>query len=321
MNIRHAGAFAAMIAVGFASYQLLTQLTGELGQVWLLVVAWTIAVTGLNIVQGLAGYPSLAQASFFGGGAYLSTIFLERGMSMLMAAVAAVALVGAGGLVLGLVFARTRGQYFAIGTLFFAAVFTVVVNTEDELTGGPQGRPVGLGWEPDTTLALLAITMTVGFAIFYAISRLRLGSRLLSIREDEDLAEHLGVPTASTKLMAVVLSALFGGWAGVLLAQYNGVVAPSQFTYVQGFLMFVALGLGGNGRLFAPLLGSAIVVGMPQLLNIDPVLSQMLVGVVFVVVTLALPEGLIGGLSAGFSALLGRVPSAKGTRVKAVIDA
>lgn len=302
---RHGAAMVGLAVLGGVAYYLLTHLQGTQGQACLLVVIWTVAVTGLNIVQGLGGYPSLAQAAFYGGGAYLSTIFLHNGVPMALAAVLAVLLVTAAGLVVGLVFARSRGQYFAIGTLFFGAVMTLVFNNATHFTGGPNGRPVDLGFAPTTTLRLLAASMSVGFALFYVLRRSRLGSRLLSIREDEDLADHLGVPTARTKLLALVLSSVFGAWAGVLLAQYNGVIAPTQFTFGQSFLMFVAIGLGGYGRLLSPLLGSIVVIGLPQLLDVGPGISQIVIGVVFIVITLVVPGGILGGLDTGYRWLRG----------------
>ena len=293
--VRHGLVLTGLTGLGLVAYYLLTHLQGTQGQVCLLVVIWTVAVTGLNIVQGLGGYPSLAQASFYGAGAYLSTIFLAHGMPMVLAAALAVLAVAAGGLVVGLVFARTRGQYFAIGTLFFGAVCTLVFNNATTVTGGPNGRPVDLGFAPTTTLRLLAASLTLGFAVFYVLARTRFGSRLLSIREDEDLADHVGVPTARTKLLALVLSSVFGAWAGVLLAQYDGVIAPPQFTFGQSFLMFVAIGLGGYGRLLSPLVGSLIVIGLPQLLDLGPGVSQIAVGITFIAVTLLVPGGIIGG--------------------------
>ncbi|MFD0531887.1 hypothetical protein ACFQ1I_43575 [Kitasatospora arboriphila] len=108
----------------------------------------------------------------------------------------------------------------------------------------------------------------------------------------------MGVPTARVKLLAMVLSSVFGAWAGVLFAQYNGVVAPSQFTFVQGFLMFVAIGVGGAGRLYAPLVGSLVVIGFTQLIKLGPGVSQIALGVLFIAVTLLAPQGVLGGLAA-----------------------
>ncbi|WP_436498219.1 branched-chain amino acid ABC transporter permease [Actinokineospora sp. HUAS TT18] len=296
---RHAGVFGGVAAVSVAAHLLLTNLQGDLGQVALLVVAWSIALTGLNLVQGLAGYPSLAQASFYGGGAYLSAVLLERGVPAAPAAVAAVAGTMLVGLLVALVFSRTRGQQFAIGTLFFTAVVTLVFTNAADLTGGPNGRPVALGFTLDTTIVLLSASLGVGLAVFYVISQLRLGARLRAVRADEDLAQHLGVPTARVKLVAFVASAGFGAWAGVLFAQYNGVVAPSQFTFVQSFLMFVAIGLGGAGRLYAPIVGAAIVLGFTQLIDLGPGVSQIVLGALFIAVTLLVPDGVLGAFRRG----------------------
>jgi branched-chain amino acid transport system permease protein len=300
---RHGVAMAGIVVLGAVAHYLITHLTGKNGQVAVLVVLWAVAVTGLNVVQGLGGYLSLAQASFYGGGAYISSLLLHHGLPMTVAAVLAVLAVAVGGLLVGLIFGRTRGQYFAIGTLFFAAVVTLVLNNEVDLTGGPNGLPVDLGWSPDTSLWLLAASLSLGLAVFHVLNRSRLGSRLLGIREDEDLAEHLGVPTSRVKLVALVISAVFGAWSGVLLAQYNGVISPSEFTYQQGFLMFVAVGLGGYGRLLTPVVGSVLVVGLPQMLDLGPGVSQIALGIIFIAITLLVPGGILGAVETGLRRL------------------
>lgn len=299
-----------LTALALPAYLLLDRLQGDLGQVALLVVVWTISLTGLNLVQGLGGYPSLAQAGFFGSGAYLSAILLDHGLPMLAVAALSVAGTMLLGLLVALVFSRTRGQYFAIGTMFLTAVATLVFTNAASLTGGPNGRPVALGFPLRTTLLLLAGSLGLGLAGFRLLAGTRFGARLRAIREDEDLAQHLGVPTARVKLVAMVASAGFGAWAGVLFAQYNGVVAPSQFGYLQSFLMFVAVGLGGAGRLFAPLVGSAVVLGLTQLVDFGPGASQIVLGALFVLVTLVVPNGILGALAAGRDRLTARFGAA-----------
>ena len=292
---RHVAAMVGLVVLGLVGYRLGSTLAGEHGQVTILVMLWTISTVGLNIIQGLGGYPSLTQASFYAGGAYISAILLQHGHSALTASILAVLLTMVGGLVIGLVFARTRGQYFAIGTLFSCAVVSLVLVNWQTVTGGPQGKPVQLAFAPETTLRMLAASVTLSLAVFYWLSRSRFGDRLRSIREDEDLAAHLGVPTARVKLLALVISSAFGAWAGVLLAQRDGLIAPSQFTFAKSFLMFVAIGLGGYGRLLTPLIGSILVVGVPELLDLEPGTSEIALGLLFIVVTLVVPDGIIGG--------------------------
>lgn len=301
-----AGRYVSIAAVTVLAYLAVTQLRGDQGLVAILIAIWAIALTGLNVVQGLGGYPSLAQAAFFGIGAYSSSILLASGMPFWLAAAGGVLASAVAGSFVALVFSRTRGQYFAIGTLFFGAVCTLVFTNESAFTGGPNGMPVGLGMPIPVVLAAIAGSLGVGLVVFDLIGRSRFGRRLRAISADEDLAEHVGVPTARTKAIAVIVSATFGGWAGVLLAQYNGVIAPSQFTFVQGFLMFVAIGIGGYGRLFTPLMGGIVVVGLSQLLKLQPGVSQIALGLVFILITLLVPGGLIGGAERAARSLFSR---------------
>ncbi|WP_019633334.1 branched-chain amino acid ABC transporter permease [Actinomadura atramentaria] len=294
---RHAGTAAGLAALSVLAYVLLKNVQGDRGQVVLLIVVWTIALTGLNLIQGLGGYPSLAHVSFFAGGAYLSAYLLGKGLPMAVCAALAVGGTMLAGLVVALVFSRTRGQYFAIGTMFFTAVVNLVLTNAAGVTGGPNGRPVDLGFSLDATLVLLAASLGLSLGAFHVLARTRFGDRLRAVREDEDLAQHVGVPTARVKLVAMVASSAFGAWAGVLFAQYNGVIAPSQFTFVQSFLMLVAIGLGGSGRLLAPLVGSAIVIGFTQLIKLGPGISQIALGVLFILVTLLVPNGVLGGIT------------------------
>ena len=294
----HIAVSLGLVAIGLVGYRLLTTLEGNKGQVCVLVMVWAIATTGLNVVLGLGGYPSLVQASFFGGGAYISSLLLERDWTPVLCAVLGVVLTMVGALAIGVVFARTRGQYFAIGTLFSGAVITLVLINEKATTRGQQGMPVGLAWDLSLTTKLLAASVPASLGVFYVIARSRLGERLRAIREDEDLAAHVGVPTARVKLTALVVSSAFGAWAGVLQAQADGLIGPSQFTFAKGFLMFVAIGLGGYGRLLTPVIGSFLVIGVPELLDLGPGTSQIALGVLFLLVTLALPGGIIGGVDA-----------------------
>lgn len=289
-----ARSYGAIAAIGIVAYLAVSNLRGDQGLVAVLAVVWSISLIGLNVVQGLGGYPSIAQAAFVGIGAYASSILYENGLPFPAAAAAAVIIGGVVGAFIAIIFSRTRGQYFAIGTLFFGVVCTLIATNEGGLTGGFNGFPVGLGVGIPQLLGIMVISLILGLVIFDLISRSSLGSRLRSIRSDEDLAEHLGVPTARTKALALIISSMFGAWAGVLLAQYNGIVHPSQFTFMQGFLMFVAIGIGGSGRLFAPIVGAVAVVGLTQLLKIQPGVSQIALGAIFLVITVLMPGGLIG---------------------------
>jgi branched-chain amino acid transport system permease protein len=260
------------------------------------ILIWTVATSGLNVVAGLSGYPSLMQGGFYGLGAYASTIALERHWSLAVAILAAIALATFAGFLVGLVFSRTRGQYFAIGTLFFGVVIALGLTNLTALTGGALGLsvPFALG---GTTLMNIVVAVSAGLAMMLVrwVECQQIGQRLTTVREDEDFAEHIGIPTARTKLIGFLISAAIGGYAGVLIAQYNGAISPDLFNSTVGFVMYVALSVGGPGRLLGPLLGSALIVGVPDLLNLPSGIGLLLVGVVFLVIIILSPDGLMGG--------------------------
>jgi branched-chain amino acid transport system permease protein len=233
---------------------------------------------------------------------------LAAGQGISFAILAALGASVAAGLLVGIVFSRTRGQYFAIGTLFFGVVVALGLTNWTTLTGGPLGLSVTFAFDSQAQLnSLIAASAAGAMILVRLIGASRLGRQLTTVREDEDYAEHLGVPTARVKLFGFLISAAFGGYAGFLIAQYNGAISPDLFDYTVGFVMFVAFSIGGAGRLTGPLLGSAIIVGVPDLLNLPSGAGRLLVGLVFVVVVIVAPDGLLG-LAASAAARLRKTP-------------
>lgn len=287
----------AVLTVGL--WLLLVSVNDFLAGVLASILIWTVATSGLNVIAGLGGYPSLVQGAFYGIGAYASTLALTAGQPMWVAILFGVALSGVAGLLIGLIFSRTRGQYFGIGTLFFGVVVGLVLNNWTQLTHGPLGLPAPFGFAGNGQLnGVIALSAGVSLALVLALGRSRLGRRLVTIRADEDLAEHIGVPTARTKLAGFVISAMVGGYAGVLIAQYNGTISPELFDQTVGFVMFVAVSVGGAGRVLGPLVGSAFIVGVPDMLTLPSGIGLLVVGAIFVAIVILMPDGLMGGLEA-----------------------
>lgn len=299
--------YAGLAVLGVALWFLLTHVNAFYSDVLASIMIWTIATSGLNLIAGYGGYPSLVQGAFYGIGAYTSTLTLMAGHSLWLATLLAVVFAAIAGLVIGVIFSRTRGQYFAIGTLFFGAVVSLVMNNWASVTQGPLGLSVPFA-VPDMTVLniLIAVCTVLALMVVRFVAHRRLGRRLVAIREDEDLAEHVGVPTAWTKLAGFVISAAIGGLAGVLIAQYNGTISPELFDYYVGFVMFVAVSVGGAGRVLGPLLGCTFIVGVPHMLNLPSGIGQLIVGIVFVVVVIVMPGGFMGMVDAVLKRLPGR---------------
>jgi branched-chain amino acid transport system permease protein len=286
--------YVGIALLGVVLWLLLAETNAFYSSVLATILIWTVATSGLNIIAGLGGYPSLVQGAFYGIGAYASALAMKWGEPFWLSALTAVALAGLAGLFIGLIFSRTRGQYFAIGTMFSGLVLSLVLNNWQSLTNGPLGMSVTFGFGSlDQLNVAIASAAAAALALVRCVARRRLGARLLTILEDEDLAEHVGVPTARTKLAAFVLSACVGSVAGVLIGQYNGTISPDLFDYYVGFVMFVALSVGGAGRILGPLLGSAFIVGVPDLLNLSSGIGLLVAGLIFVIVIILIPGGFI----------------------------
>jgi branched-chain amino acid transport system permease protein len=183
--------------------------------------------------------------------------------------------------------------------MFSGLAVALVLNNWRMLTNGQLGISVDFGFaDMDQLNIVIPAAAALTLAIFRFVSRRRLGWRLQTILEDEDLAEHIGVPTARTKLTGFVLSAAIGAVAGVLIGQYNGTISPDLFDYYVGFVMFVALSVGGAGRVLGPLLGSAFIVGIPDLLNLSSGIGLLIAGLIFVLVIILIPGGFMSALDA-----------------------
>jgi branched-chain amino acid transport system permease protein len=290
--------YGGIAVLGVGLWLLLIETNAFYSSVLASILIWTVATSGLNIIAGLGGYPSLMQGAFYGIGAYASALaMIYGGHPLWLAGIEAIAAAAVAGFVVGIVFSRTRGQYFAIGTMFSGLVVALVLSNWRTLTNGRLGLNVPFAFDDfDQVNILIAAATALTLALVRFIGRRRLGLRLLTILEDEDLAEHLGVPTARTKLAGFVLSACVGALAGVLFGQYNGTISPDSFDYYVGFVMFVALSVGGAGRVLGPLLGSAFIVGVPQLLNLSSGIGLLVVGLIFVVVTILIPGGFMSAV-------------------------
>lgn len=260
------------------------------------ILIYTIAVSGLNLLGGYAGYPNLTQATFMGVGAYAAawtTKQLDWGfwqqilITPLMAALLA--------LVVALPLLRLRGQYFAIATLLLGVVLTTVVGNAD-VVGGTVGiggfiRPVS---DPRQWLLLLVVAAAIVTLVMARFATWPIGRHLVALRRDESLSESIGIPVYRRKLQAFVIGSYVAGLAGVLLAYNSYYISPNLFGFYESFLLFVALIVGGSGTISGPLLGSIFLLGLPEVFRFAAEGRYLTLGVVFVLVMAFTPDGLAG---------------------------
>ncbi len=260
--------------------------------------------TAWNLLGGFAGYWSFGSAAFFGLGAFVAALFQEHAAISdptvrFLAAVAAGGGAAAGlATLVGYPILRLRGAYFAIAMLGVSLVLSELSSSVDVFEGA-----VGITIDPVTNAApevffyyvfLGLAVVALGAATLVRYSRLGYG--LIAIREDEDTARMLGVPTERYKLLAFVLSALLIGLIGAVYANSLGYITTSSvFRSDLSFNVIVYSMLGGLGTLVGPVLGAAVMTVLTQVVLGDFLqLHMMMTGAVIIALVFLLPHGLIG---------------------------
>ncbi|EYB68659.1 inner-membrane translocator [Deinococcus phoenicis] len=268
------------------------------------IMIWAMLAYGLNVMLGYSGLLSLAHAGFFGIGAYaVGILTLKAHWSFWLALPAGVLISALGGLLLGLVAFRTRGDAFAIFTLGVGVILQLVINKWDALTGGNEG----LNGVPPAT-SLLGIDFSKGANFYYvALAALALtvlvvartrgsvfGRSLVAIRGGEDLARSAGIDVYTHKLRALMLSTAIAGLAGGVYAAYVGFLGSSVTGPVTTFTVLLYLLVGGVGTLAGPLLGTALMYGLTQSLKGLQDYQYIVFGPLLVLLVMFVPQGLAG---------------------------
>ncbi|WP_412028016.1 branched-chain amino acid ABC transporter permease [Deinococcus yunweiensis] len=282
--------------------------SGYLLDIGINVMIWAMVAYGLNVILGYTGQLSLAHAGFFGIGAYtVGILTLKAGWSFWLAWPVAVALCAVLGLLLGLVAFRTRGDAFAIFTLGVGVIIMLVINKWDDLTGGNEGLngvnppaglealSAGLGLKLSGGfyyLALISLALTVLVAARARFSVF--GRSLIAVRGSEDLARSAGIDVYSHKLRAMMLSTAIAGFAGGLYAVYVGFLGSAVTGPVTTFTVLLYLLVGGLGTLAGPLIGTALMYVLTQLLQGLADYRYIVFGPLLVLLVMYAPHGLSG---------------------------
>jgi len=286
------------------------------------ILIWGLLAMSSDLLIGYTGMVSFGHSAFFGLGMYgAAAALLNSNPPNLWLALAA-------GLIAAAVVAafvayfstRLRDIYFAITTLIFSQIFYVIIFTWTTLTGGENGlnfeRPAlaipGLFSQPFTATTLhwfVLAVVTGSYLILRRITQSPFGMVLQSIRENERRTRAVGYPVERYKIVAVMLSGLFAGLAGVLYALQNQFAAPSFVFFVVSGETVIYNVIGGIGTLVGPLAGAGFFLllreGFSRLFTLkylDPLglgglagMSYLVpVGIIFVAIVIFLPQGLLG---------------------------
>ena len=261
------------------------------------------AVTGYswNLLGGYTGQPSFGHAAFFGVGAYTFAVLFPQGGVWTIPGL----LVGgvAGAIVavpIGLLIFRLRGPYFALSMLAFAEILRLVAQNWTSVTMGATGfllEPTLNSKVAHYYLALAALVAILAITATIVVSRP--GYYFLAIREDQDVAEALGVNTLIYKMIALLVGAFFTGLVGAIYANYYAYIEPNVvFSIVEiSLATYLIAVLGGMGTILGPLVGSLVLTSIGELLRVYTGSGNVFFyGILIVLVVLFMPDGVVGTL-------------------------
>lgn len=264
------------------------------------VIAVAIAAQGFNLLLGITGQISIGHAAFVAVGAYTSAILATRaGIPFPVTLLPIILIAALLGLLIGLPALRLKGYYLAIATIAFGVVIQQIIAGSDALGGfnGIRNIPGFIGGDIGT----LVITGTFYLLLSLlsgAIIASPLGQRFRMVRDSELAARSYGIELARTKLLAFVLSAIYGGIAGALYAHTVGFIVPAGFGLVLSLNILAIVIIGGLASVHGPLIGSAIIVGLPFIFSRSfGGFLNIVVGALLIVFVLFFPRGLAYGLT------------------------
>lgn len=317
MKIRNASGtwIILLIILGVSLIPIFTNNAALRESLYTILLSITLA-SSLNIILGYTGYISFGHVVFFGLGGYVGLYLIDTFDMLiwlpLLAGGFAAALLA---FLLGKAILRLRGAYFALATIGVNEAMRAFVNNFAPFGGStgialnfkvyqPYGGATNALWLDYLIMLILALSAVY---MSYVIKTSKFGLGLLSIREDEDAADVLGINTTNSKTWAYVLSAILPGMAGVLFYFKNSSIEPSEaFNLSASIELLVMVMLGGNGTVIGPVLGAAgyeILRGFLVMSRTFRDIQLTVSGILLLLVILFIPSGALGWLNKRFPKL------------------
>ncbi|MEK5444627.1 MULTISPECIES: branched-chain amino acid ABC transporter ATP-binding protein/permease [unclassified Fredinandcohnia] len=265
-------------------------------------VIYTILAVSLQLIFGYVGQVSLAHAGFFGIGAYTSAILTYHyDWNFVLAFLTAGVVAALASLILSPM-AKLNETYFAMSTLAFNIILTIIFANGGSLTGGWNGLP-GIpfpnifGWVVDSKkefFILASLILLVQFFFVIRITQGRLGRNFRAIRDNQMAASSLGIDIGMTKIKGFILGCFWAGLAGSVMVHMYAFVSPEPFSFHESITVVLMVVLGGLGSFFGAFLGGFGVTFLNELLKEIPLYRPIIYGIFIAVMMIFWPNGLYG---------------------------
>jgi len=273
-----------------------------------------LLVSGLNLIAGYTGKLSLGQAGFYAIGAYTSAILSTKlGWSFWFILPLSGIFSFLIAFILGVIILRLKGHFLAITTLGLGEIVRMIILNSTNFTGGPMGI-VGIPSPNlidlyffkinfDSKIMFYYLTYLIVFICLISLKNIlnsHYGRAFMAIRDDETAARATGVNTTYYKVLAFGISAFLAGIAGSLYAHYINFISPDSFTIAESINYLTIMIIGGIGTLGGPIIGSFLLIYIPEMLRTFSQYRLIIYGVLLIITLITMPEGIAGRLKKYF---------------------
>ena len=285
--------FAVLPWVGLSSYMM---------HILILVIIYSMVGMAWNLLGGYCGQVSFGHAAYFGVGAYTAGLLYHHlGWSAWWGLLLSILVVTVLSLVIGFICLRLRGPYFALGTLAMGEVLRVTAENLVKFTGGDVGILIReRTWVEKTWFYYIILLLGIGaFIVVKKVVESKLGYYFVSIREDQDAAESMGIDTTLYKTVALCLSGALTGLAGAFYTNYMGYIDPKVVFNLHdiSIVTIMVVMVGGVATHSGPAIGAIIMVFLAELIRSNPSLGaahQTLFGILLIFIIIFVPNGIAG---------------------------
>jgi len=271
---------------------------------------YSMLALSLNMLIGMSGLVSLAQAAFYGIGAYATAIGMTSlGLGFFTTILFGIVINAVLAFVVGKILARFQGDYYAIVSAGLSIIVFSILQNWKSVTHGPLGI-FGIGkpqigsyafYSNTAFLGLVAVFTVALYVLYQWINKSSFGRVLKALREDEHLTHVMGYKTKQYKSVIFVLSAALSGIAGAFFASYIAFIDPSSFQLKEGIFLFTIIIVGGLSSAIGSVVGALILISLPEVLRFVGLpyetaaqLQQMIYGALLLLMMIFKPQGLFG---------------------------
>lgn len=296
------------------------------GQTYIHLIICTLGIyiivnTGFDILFGYSGQISLGQAGFYAIGAYFSAILSKAGMPVLLSMIIAASIAALVGYGLAIPCSKLVHHFLSITTIGFGEIVRLLaLNGPMKLTGGANG--IGgiptvsiLGYQLSTKASYLYFVVALVLLALFIKQRIvnsRVGRAMSAIKCNPDASESFGMKLSKYKAMAFTVAAFYAGIGGALYAHLVRFISPESFSGDQSSMFLVMILVGGMGTFCGPIVGSAIIIFVTEILQQFGHYQMLIYGALIIFVLFFMPNGIAGTLRKRYYHFFIRLPKQSG---------